>query len=138
MIRFDIGELKKTAQYLLDIFKDEPVWCFYGEMGTGKTTLIKEICRILGVQDGMSSPTFSIINEYYSNDLGEIYHFDFYRIDFEEEAIKIGIEEYFYSGQPCFLEWPERIPNLLPDNYLEINIKLVGDNLRELNTTRHE
>ncbi|WP_420318388.1 tRNA (adenosine(37)-N6)-threonylcarbamoyltransferase complex ATPase subunit type 1 TsaE [Ekhidna sp.] len=125
-------ELQEVARKLISNFGNIKVWCFEAEMGAGKTTLIKQICRELGVEDEMSSPTFSIVNEYLSGKQEEIYHFDFYRIKDEEEAIDIGIEDYLYSGNLCLLEWPAIIERLLPDEYLQISIKLVGDNTRSL------
>ena len=95
-------------------------------MGSGKTTLIKAICQKLGVKDPTSSPTFSIINEYRSPGGEPIYHFDFYRLKNEQEALDIGCEEYFYSGNLCLVEWPERIKNLLPEGALRVEIKVQG------------
>lgn len=100
--------------------------------GGGKTTLCKVICSELGVQDEMSSPTFSIVNQYQINEEKEVYHFDFYRVEDVEEAMDIGAEDYFFSGHRCLIEWPEVIESLLPDKYLQININLVGDNTRSL------
>ncbi|NJO90083.1 MAG: tRNA (adenosine(37)-N6)-threonylcarbamoyltransferase complex ATPase subunit type 1 TsaE [Chloroflexia bacterium] len=95
---------------------------FYGEMGAGKTTLIKAICKELGVGDTTSSPTFSIINEYVANSRKPIFHFDFYRIDNESEAYDFGYEEYFYSGELCLIEWPEKIESLLPIPHYKLQI----------------
>lgn len=103
---------------------------FYGEMGVGKTTLIKEICKHFGVSDITHSPTFSIVNEYKGNDNLTIYHFDFYRIAKEEEAYDIGIEDYFDSEHWCFIEWPENIKNLLPLEATEIQLSLLQDGKR--------
>ena len=102
------------------------------EIGAGKTTLIKQICKELGVEGDMSSPTFSIVNEYASTSGEEIYHFDFYRLREVEEAIDIGAEDYFFSGNLCLIEWPALVEPMLPDEYLQINIKLVGNNARSL------
>ena len=109
-------ELDGIAQELIQII-DERVVLFKGSMGAGKTTFIKSICRALKVQDSINSPTFSIVNEYRSGDGNPIYHFDFYRIESEEEAFDFGYEEYFYSGALCLVEWPEKIRNLLPQNF---------------------
>lgn len=126
-------ELHEIARKLLSNFQPLKVWCFYAEMGAGKTTLIKEICRNRGVSyDEMSSPTFSIVNEYQDKHGQSIYHFDCYRLKDIEEAINIGVEDYLYSGNLCLIEWPEIIGSLLPDKYLQININLVGDNARSL------
>ncbi|MEQ8629164.1 tRNA (adenosine(37)-N6)-threonylcarbamoyltransferase complex ATPase subunit type 1 TsaE [Ekhidna sp.] len=129
---YNEDELQEVAKKLLSNFGNINVWCFDAEMGAGKTTLIKIICEEKGVQDEMSSPTFSIVNEYLTDKGEEIYHFDFYRLEDVEEAIDIGLEEYLFSGNLCLLEWPEIIEPLLPDEYLQISIKLVGDNTRSL------
>lgn len=118
----NIEQLPDVARRLLDEFPDERFFAFFGPMGVGKTTLIKELCAQLGVTQNVCSPTFAIVNEY-SDAQGEpIYHFDFYRIKKLEEAYDIGYEEYFYSGCYCFTEWTEKIEPLLPDRYLRIDI----------------
>jgi tRNA threonylcarbamoyladenosine biosynthesis protein TsaE len=127
----NLSDLPVIARRLLDALKDYPVWLFYGEMGAGKTTLIKAICEELGVEDQASSPTFSIVNEY-ATTRGPVFHFDFYRIKSEQEAMDLGYEEYFYSGHPCFVEWPELIPSLIPDNAIAITIRLLPNGIREL------
>ncbi len=129
---YNEDELQEVARKLISNFGHIKVWCFDAEMGTGKTTLTKAVCRELGVQDEMSSPTFSIVNEYQTHSGEDIYHFDFYRLNDLEEAIDIGVEDYLFSGKFCLLEWPEIIEPLLPDDYLQISIKLVGDNTRSL------
>lgn len=126
------GELETVAEEIIGHLEDFPIACFYGEMGAGKTTLIKKICATLEVTDSMSSPTFSIINEYRDSQENPIYHFDFYRIKNREEALNIGAEEYFYSGEVCLIEWPEMINGIIPERHLEISIKLVGENGREI------
>ncbi|MBR10647.1 MAG: tRNA (adenosine(37)-N6)-threonylcarbamoyltransferase complex ATPase subunit type 1 TsaE [Rickettsiales bacterium] len=125
-------ELEQVANAMLPTLADYPIVCFQGEMGAGKTTFIKVICDALGVQDAMSSPTFSIVNEYRDEADNPIYHFDFYRVEKLQEALDIGVEEYFYSGDLCLIEWPDMIKELIPENHLEISIKLVGDNSREI------
>lgn len=126
-------ELQEIARKLIsNFYQESKVWCFYAEMGAGKTTLIKKICEELRVVDQMSSPTFSIINEYETSNFEKIYHFDFYRLESMEEALNIGVEEYLDSGNLCLIEWPEIVEPLLPINYLEIVIKLVGDNARSI------
>ena len=105
---------------------------FFGEMGSGKTTLIKEICKQLGTEDIISSPTFSLVNEYQTSNQEVIYHFDFYRIEDEEEAYDIGIEEYFYSESWCLVEWPDNIQNLLPLKSTEIHLTQLDDSRRNI------
>lgn len=118
----NIEQLPDVARRLLDEFPDERFFAFFGPMGVGKTTLIKELCAQLGVTQNVCSPTFAIVNEYSDAQGGPIYHFDFYRIKKLEEAYDIGYEEYFYSGCYCFTEWTEKIEPLLPDHYLRIDI----------------
>jgi len=105
---------------------------FYGQIGVGKTTLIKELCKSLGVLDNISSPTFSLVNEYQTANNDKVYHFDFYRIEDEEEAFDIGIEDYFDSKNWCFIEWPENIENLLPLDAVEIHLSLLDDEQRNI------
>ena len=117
-----IEELPEVAKRLLEGFPDERFYAFFGSMGAGKTTLIKEICAQLGVTQNVCSPTFAIINEYADRNGEPVYHFDFYRLKNLGEAYDIGYEEYFYSGCWCFTEWTEKIEPLLPDHYLRIDI----------------
>lgn len=117
-----LANLTSVTQKLLEQYGQYPVWLFYGDMGAGKTTLIKTIGMALGIRDTMSSPTFSIINEYRAGGEKRIFHFDFYRILKETEALDLGLEEYFYSGNYCFVEWPENIPSLIPDTHVAIRI----------------
>jgi tRNA threonylcarbamoyladenosine biosynthesis protein TsaE len=132
-----IQDLVPVANQLLALASDHSIWCFRGEMGAGKTTIIKAICDQLHVQDTMSSPTFSIVNEYMTREKETIYHFDFYRIKSPSEALDIGIEEYFYSGNYCFIEWPELVEDLLPERRVEIMINLVEGNKRVINLTTY-
>ncbi|NBG66747.1 tRNA (adenosine(37)-N6)-threonylcarbamoyltransferase complex ATPase subunit type 1 TsaE [Acidiluteibacter ferrifornacis] len=119
-----LAELDEIAKRIIDCSKEKKVILFYGEMGAGKTTLIKIICKLLKVEDLTSSPTFSLVNEYYSPLLEEsVYHFDFYRVDEEEEAMDMGVEDYFYSDSYCLVEWPEKIPNLLPESYVTVRVE---------------
>lgn len=119
-----------AAEKLLALFNvDKRVFLFDAPMGAGKTTFIKALCRELGVEENVSSPTFSIINEYHSP-IGPIYHFDFYRIKEEQEAYDMGYEEYFYSGNYCFVEWPQKISNILPEDALLIEIVISGPESR--------
>jgi tRNA threonylcarbamoyladenosine biosynthesis protein TsaE len=129
---YTTSELDQVAKQLVDEFGHFKVWCFEAEMGAGKTSLIKEICKQLGVGDEMSSPTFSIVNEYLTTEGKEVYHFDCYRLKDLDEAYDIGVEDYLFSGNVCLIEWPEIIEMLLPEQYLKININLVGDNTRSL------
>jgi tRNA threonylcarbamoyladenosine biosynthesis protein TsaE len=133
-----ISGLEAVAQAIAGRLKECKVWLFHGEMGSGKTTLIKEVCKALHVTDAMSSPTFSIVNEYEAGDGGKVFHFDFYRIRNEAEAFDIGTEEYFYSGFPCFVEWPEKIPALIPDTYGEVNLSFENKTERTIAISLHD
>ena len=105
---------------------------FHGEMGVGKTTLIKQLCKTLGVTGATSSPTFSLVNEYEANNNQLVYHFDFYRLNNEVEALDMGIDDYLYSSNRCFIEWAEKIPNLIPETHSVITISLLTDGKRSL------
>ena len=134
-LEFDsTGQLPEVARKLLQGFADERFFAFFGKMGVGKTTLIKEMCEVLGVKDTVCSPTFAIVNEY-SRPLGDsaepVYHFDFYRMKSVAEAYDIGYEEYFYSGCYCFTEWTEKIEELLPERYVRVEIE-ENDGVRRL------
>ena len=133
-----LGDLKEVVHDIVERLSTFKIWLFQGEMGSGKTTLIKEICRARGVADGVSSPTFSIVNEYQTTDLSKIYHFDFYRIKNEIEAMDIGTEEYFYSGYPCFIEWPEKIPSLIPLQYARVTIEVETNTKRTIAIAVHD
>jgi tRNA threonylcarbamoyladenosine biosynthesis protein TsaE len=115
-----IDELDAIARKIIGLFSTARVFALYGEMGVGKTTFVKYLCSKLGVVDVVNSPTFSIVNDYERADSGRIFHFDFYRIKKLEEVFDMGYEEYFYSGQYCFIEWPEKIETLLPENSIRI------------------
>jgi tRNA threonylcarbamoyladenosine biosynthesis protein TsaE len=125
-------ELERAAQLLLEEFKNKRLFIFSGELGSGKTTFIKYICKVLGVNAGISSPTFSLVNEYELPDGSVAYHFDFYRIKDIQEAYDIGYEEYFYSGNYCFIEWPEKIQGLVPKDAVEIKIEVKDNGEREI------
>ncbi len=127
-----LDEISNSAELILDLCSDYTVWVFKGEMGAGKTTLIKEICNLLAVVDPVSSPTFSLVNEYETKNGEIIYHFDFYRIEDPMEAVEIGVEEYFYSGNYCFVEWAEKIPGFLPDTFALIEIEKGMEEMRHL------
>jgi tRNA threonylcarbamoyladenosine biosynthesis protein TsaE len=120
-------ELHPIAARLIEFHKDKRIFAFHGEMGAGKTTFIKTICEYLQVSDTISSPTFAIVNEYVTNDSGIVYHFDLYRIKSWTEMLEIGYEEYFYSGNYCLLEWPEKIVNLLPEETVHVDIVVSPD-----------
>ncbi|PRD51384.1 tRNA (adenosine(37)-N6)-threonylcarbamoyltransferase complex ATPase subunit type 1 TsaE [Sphingobacterium gobiense] len=123
----NLQELDIAAQQILSDFPNDRIFLLYGNMGAGKTTLVNSFCRALGVTDNTSSPTFSIVNEYNSSH-GPIYHFDFYRLKREEEALDMGYEEYFYTDAYCFVEWPEKIPNLLPEGSRQITLAVSSTN----------
>ena len=126
-----LDSIRESAKAFLAAMDDRTVFAFHGQMGAGKTTFIKAICEELGVEDVINSPTFAIINEYRSETTGElIYHFDFYRINKLSEAENIGTEDYFYSGALCFIEWPEKIEDLLPGDVVEVTIKENPDGTR--------
>lgn len=124
-----IDTIHEAAREFVAAMGDRTIFAFYGKMGAGKTTFIKAICEELGVEDVVTSPTFAIVNEYTGND-GAIYHFDFYRIKKEEEVYDIGYEDYIDSGCPCFMEWPELIENLLPEDTVKVTIEEQADGTR--------
>ena len=116
-ITYTLDRIEEIAHLLIQEAGNQKVWVFRGEMGAGKTTLIKSLAKALQVSDSVSSPTFGIVNEYQTQANGLIYHFDFYRLDDPMEALDIGIEEYFYSGNYCWLEWAEKIAPFLPERF---------------------
>jgi len=117
----DLDHIRETAREFIDNMNGRKVFAFYGKMGAGKTTFIKAVCEELGVEDVITSPTFAIINEYSGKD-DTIYHFDFYRIKKLEEVYDMGYEDYFYSGALCFIEWPELIEEVLPEDAVKVQI----------------
>ena len=125
-----LEQLNFISKEILDYTSTHKKFIFFGEMGVGKTTLIKALCLHLRVIDVVSSPTFSIVNEYLSNQNKTIYHFDFYRIEKEEEVFDMGYEDYFYDNSYCFIEWPEKIPNLFPPDAVKVKIMLDDENNR--------
>ncbi len=129
----NVDELAVIAQEIIKTYSNERVFAFFGEMGVGKTTLIIEICKYLETEDIVSSPTFAIINEYKTKLNKPIYHFDFYRIKNLTEAYDLGYEDYFYSGDYCFIEWSEKIEELLPTNFVEVRI-MENNGLRDIET----
>jgi tRNA threonylcarbamoyladenosine biosynthesis protein TsaE len=130
-IIFSIEQLEEVAQKII-AENPKKVILFHGEMGVGKTTLIKQLCKTLGVTGATSSPTFSLVNEYEAIDNQLVYHFDFYRLNHETEALDMGVDDYLYSGNWCFIEWAEKIPNLIPETHSVITISLLPDGKRSL------
>lgn len=131
-INFTLNEIQSVVQKILSTPSLKKVITFHAQMGVGKTTLIKELVKQLGVKDNSSSPTFSLVNEYETITGETVYHFDLYRLNSEEEAYDMGLDEYFYSDNWCFIEWPEKTPNLIPINHAAIYMKLNNDGSREL------
>ena len=129
----DLDHIEEAAREFIGQMGDDTVFAFYGKMGAGKTTFIKALCKLLGVEDEVNSPTFAIINEYRSETTAElIYHFDFYRIKKLEEVYDLGYEDYFYSGALCFIEWPELVEELLPLDAKKVTITENGDGSRTI------
>lgn len=127
-----LDKIDSAAIEFINVMGDNTVFAFHGEMGAGKTTFIKAICKNLGVSDVINSPTFAIVNEYRSDSAELIYHFDFYRINKIEEAFDFGYEDYFYSGSLCFIEWPELVENILPKDTVNVRILVLEDGSREV------
>jgi tRNA threonylcarbamoyladenosine biosynthesis protein TsaE len=123
----DKRHIRESAEKFIDLTEGNRKFAFYGAMGAGKTTIIKSICEVLGVKDTVTSPTFTIVNEYRTSKGESVYHIDFYRIKKTEEVFDFGFEEYFESGSYCFMEWPELIESILPEDIVRVRIK-VGDN----------
>jgi tRNA threonylcarbamoyladenosine biosynthesis protein TsaE len=129
----DLDHIEEAAREFIGQMGDDTVFAFYGKMGAGKTTFIKALCKLLGVEDEVNSPTFAIINEYRSATTAElIYHFDFYRIKKLEEVYDLGYEDYFYSGALCFIEWPELVEELLPLDAKKVTITENSDGSRTI------
>ncbi len=118
-----IEEIAVAAKEFVAAMGERKVFAFYGKMGAGKTTFIKAVCEELGVEDVINSPTFAIVNEYVDGQGEPVYHFDFYRIKNQQEVMDLGYEDYVYSGHVCFMEWPELIENLLPDDAVKVTIE---------------
>lgn len=129
---FTKDELAETATAVLKHTGERKVLAFHGEMGAGKTTFIHALCNQVGILDAVSSPTFSIINEYKTEKGEVVYHMDLYRVEDEAEAINAGVEDCLYSGNTCFVEWPEKVPGVFPDDTLHITITSLDDNTRKL------
>lgn len=130
-IIFSLDEINEVARQIL-AQNPNKVILFHGEMGVGKTTLIKSLSKELGVNGATGSPTFSLVNEYQTINNQVVYHFDFYRLNKETEALDMGADEYFYSGNWCFIEWADKIPNLVPESHSVIQISLLPDGKRSL------
>ncbi|HEY0054180.1 MAG TPA: tRNA (adenosine(37)-N6)-threonylcarbamoyltransferase complex ATPase subunit type 1 TsaE [Pedobacter sp.] len=124
-----LDQIPQAAAKLLEYSEDHKIFLFYGGMGAGKTTFIKAICNELGVIDTVSSPTFSIVNEYIALNK-TVYHFDFYRIKNQTEALDLGYEDYLYSGNYCLIEWPEKIPDLIPEKFVKLQLLEISENER--------
>jgi len=127
-----LENLQETAKKFLEMNKNKKKFAFYGDLGAGKTTFIKALCNELNVVDVVTSPTFSLINEYQSDDLSPVYHMDFYRIKNIDEAYDIGVEDYFYDNGFCLIEWPEKIEEILPLDVVYVKISVLDDNTRVL------
>jgi tRNA threonylcarbamoyladenosine biosynthesis protein TsaE len=135
---FHLDDLGRIAKDLLTEAGDCKVWLFSGELGAGKTTLIKAVCIALDVRSHMTSPTFSIVNEYHTGSGEQVYHFDFYRLKDENEALDVGVDEYLDSGKYCFVEWPDRITSLVPSRHFEIQIVIVEKEKRRIEAQLHD
>lgn len=134
----NMEELDQAALQIKRYAEDLKVWIFEGDLGAGKTTLIKRICDHFNITDTVNSPSFSIVNEYRDDKGEKYYHLDFYRIKNEEEAMDIGAEEYIFSGNYCFIEWPSKVSSLLPDHYLSVSISQMPDGTRSLNLVKYD
>jgi len=130
-IVFSLDQIQEAAEQII-AQKPKKIILFNGEMGVGKTTLIKQLCKNLGVEDATSSPTFSLVNEYYTSSNQIVYHFDFYRLNKETEALDMGVDDYLYSGNWCFIEWSEKIASLIPEEHSVVTIELLADGKRNL------
>ena len=131
-VNFSLNEIDATARVLLASMEKHKVLAFHGEMGAGKTTFINALCRAMEVEDIVSSPTFSIINQYKTTKEQTVYHMDLYRIKNENEAINAGVEDCLYSGNICLVEWPDKAAGILPDDMLHLYISSIADNTRKL------
>lgn len=130
-----LDEINDVAAKFLDFVGDKTIFALYGSMGVGKTTFVKAIAASLGVVDDVSSPTFAIVNEYRTKNNDPVYHFDFYRVNNITEALDFGYEEYFFSGNRCFIEWPEKIEELLPEGIVNCYFSENADGSRELSVS---
>jgi tRNA threonylcarbamoyladenosine biosynthesis protein TsaE len=135
---FNVHQIDDAARKLITFAGANRIWLFEGELGAGKTTLIKAVCRNFDVEDIVNSPSFSLVNEYIGKNGAKYYHLDFYRIKDEEEAMDIGAEEYIFSGDYCFIEWPSKISSLLPQQYVSVSIQVEPNGSRSLNLVKHD
>lgn len=132
MIIHSLDRIDAVAEGFIKRNESRSVFAFSGELGAGKTTFIQALCRVLGVSTEVNSPTFSLVNEYFTIEGNSIFHFDLYRIEDPSELFDLGYEEYFYSGAHCFIEWPEKASHLIPDDALMVEIKVEPDGSREI------
>lgn len=133
LILKSLSDLNIVAEKFLRLMKGQKIFAFFGPMGVGKTTFIKALCNELGVVEIVTSPTFALVNEYQTNKGDEIYHFDFYRIEKIEEVYDFGYEDYFFSGNYCFIEWPDKIAEILPENVVFVQMVENEDSSRTIN-----
>ena len=131
-ITYKEEDIHQAASQFVAAMGDSTVFAFHGKMGAGKTTFIKALCQALGVEDTVTSPTFAIVNEYRTPAGSPVFHFDFYRIKKVSEAYDMGCEEYFYSGHPCFIEWPELVEEVLPEDTVTVTVEALPDGQRRL------
>ncbi len=131
-LNFTLDEIQETAKKFIEATAGYSVFAILGEMGAGKTTFIHSVCEAAGVKDNIASPTFSIINHYATTKGQIIYHIDLYRLKDEEEAIQAGVEDCLYSGDWCFVEWPQKAPGIFPDNTVQVSITVIDMNTRKL------
>ncbi|MDN3707506.1 tRNA (adenosine(37)-N6)-threonylcarbamoyltransferase complex ATPase subunit type 1 TsaE [Myroides ceti] len=128
---FSLQEIDNIAEKIVHLSSSK-IFLFNGAMGAGKTTFIKALAKQMGINDIANSPTFSIVNEYHTNEGQPLYHFDLYRLKNEEEAYDIGLDEYFYSGNYCFIEWPEKASHIIPEQYHTIDFEIIDENTRRI------
>ena len=127
-----LDQIDQAAEEFLKASGNRKVIAFSGELGAGKTTFIQAVCRVMGVAADVNSPTFALVNEYFAPDGSSVYHFDLYRIEDPDELFDLGYEEYFFSGDRCFIEWPEKASHLIPDDALKVEIAVIHDGSREI------
>lgn len=133
-----LDKIEQVAAEFISTYKEPAVFCFYGSMGAGKTTFVQALCAQLRVVDVVNSPSFAIVNEYNTENDDAVYHFDFYRLKEEEEAFDLGYEDYFYSNNYCFVEWPEKIASLLPEKRYDVTVTVLDDMTRQIEVISQE